>query len=230
MMLPESNKKILAVVLETMPAVLVTAKYADQRLVFQGYERLAGNPDTWLSDIRKLVDESIDKGWVVVVEDRTQSFSDRAMLWDFDRIYDDGRTAMQTCLDWYFALQGRGALVFPQSMNAYVIRSQVEGAMLDFAQDEKGRMVYKVDWRKFTSTHRGIMMCIAGAVMEDQYTDRWLNAFFAQEKSPEPSPLIQFLRHVNAITVQQTMRLGEDFEESRQQKEAEKERGQKCRT
>lgn len=230
MMPPATSKTVLAVVLETMPAMLVTARYANQCLEFKGAERIAGKSETWLPEIRQLVEECIAKDWVVVIDDRTQSFSDKAMLWNFDRLNEDGRTAMQECLDWYFALQARGALIFPESMNAYIIRSQVEGAMIDFANDDKGRMVYKVDWRKFQSAHRGIMMCIAGAFMEEPMSDRWLNAFFSKETYPEPSPLTKFLRHVDAITTQQTMRLGEDFEARIREREAQKEGKSACRT
>ena len=50
------------------------------------------------------------------------------------------------------------------------------------------RLVYDVDWNRMTGGHKAILMCVAGAVMELPFSDRWLNEFAKASQSNRPSP------------------------------------------
>ena len=68
-------------------------------------------------------------------------------------------------------------------------------AMVNFRHDEKGRLVYDVDWNRITGGHKAVLMCVAGAVMELPFSDRWLNAFTEASRVPHArnkSPLDSF--------------------------------------
>lgn len=222
---PDMEKKIHAFALEGVKPTQVVALYKDKRLFFKGMESILGDPDEWMPTIEEQINKRIADNWVVLVEDRTGSFSDRAVLCDFDRLDGDGRTFLQRCFDWYFALQSRGALVFPESMLPYRLQTS-EGGMIDFDNDEKGRLIYKVDWRRFTGVHKAILMCVAGAIMEDPASDRWLNEFLGKPNPDICSPLSRLLKHIHAVTIGQTISLSQQFEQRREEVEARKERGQ----
>lgn len=213
MRVPETDKKVFAIALGGAMPVQATAVYTKKTLAFVGIKNLAGSPDEWRDTIEEIIAERIAKNWVVLVEDKTGSFSDKAILFDFDRMGDDGRTYLQQCLDWYFALQSRGAIVFPESMKRYEIRAHTEGTMLDLGHDEKGRLLYKVNWMQFTPGHRAILMCIAGAILEDPASDRWLNHFLGLPEPTANDPWSKMLRHIHTVSIGQTLRLGEQFEE-----------------
>ena len=222
MRVPETDKKILAIALEGAMPVQAAAVYTKKTLVFSGIKNIMGGPDEWRDTIEETIAERIAKNWVVLVEDKTGSFSDRAILFDFDRTGDDGRTYLQQCLDWYFALQARGALVFPEDMQRYTIRAHTEGAMLDFGHDEKGRLLYKVNWAQFSPGHRAMLMCIAGAILEDPASDRWLNHFLGLPEPMANDSWSKMLRHIHAVSVGHTLRLGAEFEERVKATEARK--------
>ncbi len=213
MRMPETDKKILAIAVGGAMPIQAAAVYTKKTLIFTGMKDLTGSPDEWRDTIEEVIAERIARNWVVLVEDKTGSFSDKAILFDFDRMGDDGRTYLQQCLDWYFALQARGAIAFPEKMQRYIIRAHTEGAMLDFGHDEKGRLLYKVNWMQFTPGHRAMLMCIAGAILEDPASDRWLNHFLGLPEPKANDPWSQLLRHVNAVTTGYVLRLGADFEE-----------------
>lgn len=209
---PETDKKILAIAVEGAMPVQVAAIYTKKTLVYTGMESITGSPDEWRDTIEASIADRIARNWVVLVEDKTGSFSDKAMLFDFDRVDEDGRTYLQLCFDWYFALQARGAIVFPEEMQRFAIRAHTEGTMLDLGHDEKGRLLYKVNWTQFTSGHRAMLMCIAGAILEDPASDRWLNHFLGLPEPTANDPWSKLMRHVNALTVGHALRLGEQFE------------------
>ena len=221
---PKAEKKIMALSLEGSTPMQVVAKYTEERLVFIGAKRIQGDPAEWTSTIEKLIADRIEKDWVVIVEDRTDSFSDMAVLWDFGAIMSDGKTAMQQCLDWYFALYSRGAIVFPDSMQPFALRVQAEGSLIDMTNDDKGRLVYKVDWRRITCGHKAMLLCVAGAILEEPMSDRWLNKLFeiAQSQIVENANLA-LARRIQALTGGHTLALAQAYEARVKAKELKKE-------
>ena len=121
------------------------------------------------------------------MEDRTHNFSPHAVSFNFDEIMDDGRTMLQHCLDWYYSLDAVGNLMLDRGVETHAIRKG-DMAMVNFRHDERGRLVYDVDWNRMTGGHKAILMCVAGAVMELPFSDRWLNEFAKASQSNRPSP------------------------------------------
>ena len=91
------------------------------------------------------------------------------------------------CLDWYYSLDAVGNLMLDRGVETHAIRKG-DMAMVNFGHDERGRLVYDVDWNRMTGGHKAILMCVAGAVMELPFSDRWLNEFAKASQSNRPSP------------------------------------------
>lgn len=212
---PQTEKKIMALSLEGAMPMQVVAKYTEEKLVFIKAKRFEKRPEEWMPEIEGMIADRIKQDWVVIVEDRTDSFSDMAVLWDFGAIMSDGKTAMQQCLDWYFALSSRGALVFPDDMQQYALRVQSEGSMIDLTNDDKGRLIYKVDWRRITCGHKAMLLCVAGAILEEPMSDRWLNKLYdiAQNQIVENTNAA-LARRIETLSGGYTLRMAEKFEES----------------
>lgn len=210
---PQAEKKIMALSLEGAMPMQVVAKYTEEKLVFVGARRIEGYPDEWMPDMEAMIADRIKQDWVVIVEDRTDSFSDMAVLWDFGAVMSDGKTAMQQCLDWYFALSSRGALVLPDEMQQFALRVQSEGSMIDLTNDDKGRLIYKVDWRRITCGHKAMLLCVAGAILEEPMSDRWLNKLYeiAQNQIVENTNAA-LARRIEALSTKHTLTMAEKFE------------------
>lgn len=222
---PKAEKKIMALSLEGAMPMQVIAKYTEEKLVFAGARRIQGDPSEWMPGIETLIAEKIKDDWVVIVEDRTDSFSDMAVLWDFGAIMSDGKTAMQQCLDWYFALSSRGAIILPDEMSQFALRMHAEGSLIDMTNDDKGRLVYKVDWRRITCGHKAMLLCVAGAILEEPMSDRWLNKLYeiAQNQIVENVNLA-LARRIEALSGKRTLQAATDFEKRVQEMESKKKR------
>lgn len=158
------DKKILSIALESERKFRAHALYTDGVLVVTHCLPISGPP-----------------------EDRTHNFSPHAVSFNFDEIMDDGRTMLQHCLDWYYSLDAVGNLMLDRGVETHAIRKG-DMAMVNFRHDERGRLVYDVDWNRMTGGHKAILMCVAGAVMELPFSDRWLNEFAKASQSNRPSP------------------------------------------
>ena len=146
------------------------------------------------------IEAKVKGGWVVMVEDRTASFSSLATSFNFDAPAEDGRTNLQRALDWYFALESRGGIILGEGMERYAIRLSGELGLIDAGTDEKGRLVYRVDWRKFNSGHKALLMCVAGAVMEEPLSERWLRVMARCSARKRNDDALAVMRTINAIT------------------------------
>ena len=181
------DKKILSIALESERKFRAHALYTDGVLVVTHCLPISGPPMEWKNKLLKDIVEKTEKGFAVIVEDRTHNFSPHAVSFNFDEIMDDGRTMLQHCLDWYYSLDAVGNLMLDRGVETHAIRKG-DMAMVNFGHDERGRLVYDVDWNRMTGGHKAILMCVAGAVMELPFSDRWLNEFAKASQSNRPSP------------------------------------------
>ena len=188
------DKKIVSIALESERKYSAHAVYTDGVLVVTHCQPITGTVSEWKPKLIKDIEEKTEKGFAVVVEDRTHNFSPCAVSFNFDEIMDDGRTMLQHCLDWYYSLDAVGNLMLDRGVETHAIRKG-DMAMVNFRHDEKGRLVYDVDWNRITGGHKAVLMCVAGAVMELPFSDRWLNAFTEASRVPHArnkSPLDSF--------------------------------------
>lgn len=172
----ESRKRIMTISLEGQQRAQAFAMWDGERLIVLELREIVGDPETWLPDMMKDIEDKVGSGWVVMVEDRTASFSSAATAFNFDEMGENGRTQLQEALDWYFSLDGRGAIILGDGMERYTIRRGGEGGIVDAATDEKGRLVYKIDWNRFGAGHKAMLMAVVGAVIEEPLSERWLRA------------------------------------------------------
>lgn len=172
----DSRKRIMTISLEGQQRAQAFAMWDGERLIVLELREIVGDPETWLPDMLQDINAKVESGWVVMVEDRTASFSTAATAYNFDEMGENGRTQLQEALDWYFSLDGRGAIILGDGMERYAIRRGGEGGLVDCTADEKGRMVYKIDWNRFGAGHKAMLMAVVGAVIEEPLSERWLRA------------------------------------------------------
>lgn len=196
----ESRKRILAIALEGTSKVQAMAVWDGQHLIVVELRDIKGNPEDWIEVMERDIEAKVQRGWVVMVEDRTASFSSLATSFNFDAPAEDGRTNLQRALDWYFALESRGGIILGEGMERYAIRLSGELGLIDAGTDEKGRLVYRVDWRKFNSGHKALLMCVAGAVMEEPLSERWLRVMARCSARKRNDDALAVMRTINAIT------------------------------
>lgn len=197
----ESRKRILAIALEGTSKVQAMAVWDGQHLIVVELRDIKGNPEDWIEVMERDIEAKVKGGWVVMVEDRTASFSSLATSFNFDAPAEDGRTNLQRALDWYFALEARGGIILGEGMERYAIRLSGELGLIDAGTDEKGRLVYRVDWRKFNSGHKALLMCVAGAVMEEPLSERWMRVMTQCRTPKKDDDALAVMRIINAITI-----------------------------
>lgn len=212
-------KKILAVSLESQQKYYATAVYDDGRLMITHAKAIKGSPDVWTPQLLKELQEKNEAGFACLVEDRTMNFSSFATSFSFDALEDDGRIALQHCLDWYSTMSNRGTLILDPSLEAFHMRFGKEGSMIDVKHDDKGRAFYHVDWSIVNGGHKAVLMCIAAAVMESPLSDRWINAFVGKMKNDIPAK--NPLSSLEAITKGVTIANAEQIESAFIQRQAE---------
>lgn len=206
----DGRKKILAISLEGTRRAQAVGMWDGANLILTELRDITGAPAQWLPTMLEDVRAKVASGWVVLVEDRTHSFPADAILYNFDAAGPDGRTNLQSALDWYFALDGRGSIILDPTMKRYALRMGNATDMIDVAHDEKGRLVYRVNWLEFSAGHRALLMCVAGAVMEDPLSEHWMRRFVGALPTPKKSRPIWPVFRVMA----------QDYETRRQRLEA----------
>ena len=190
-------KQILAIAFEGNRPAQGAALYDGESLYVRSLNEVNEDKYVFAEAIKQVIEEKSSEGWVVMVEDRTFSFPGRAVSWDFDATGPDGKINLHSCLDWYFSLSSRGQIAFEDQAKRHEIRL---GGMTDWISrkhNERGQSLYSVDWTQFTGCHRALLMCVAGAVMEEPLSDRWMKAFLGHKrelKGPPVWPVFRAMR------------------------------------
>ncbi len=206
-MADDPRKKILTISLEGGRRAQALAAWDGERLIIMEIREITGNPDVWLPAMLKDMESKVDHGWVVMVEDRTGSFPSSATTYNFDAMGPDGRTHLQSALDWYFALEGRGSLIIDPSLNRYALRLGGDNDLIVRKTDERGRVLYDARWENVTAGHKTLLMCVAGAVMEEPLSERWMRVFVDSAKPAKRPPVWPVLRSMRGLYETQHDRL-----------------------
>lgn len=173
----EGKKKILTISFEGRTPTQASAAWDGEKLFILEVNDINGNPHFWMDSVLEDIENKAKSGWVIMVDDSTASFPPPATSWNMNSLGEDGRTNLQTALEWYFALQSRGEIIFEPHLKQYQIRLGGDNDMAFAEHDERGRRIYRIDWTKFNSRHMALLMCVAGAVMEEPLSDRWMKVF-----------------------------------------------------
>lgn len=191
--------------LKIMAASLVSGQKYKAYAVFDGENLIVTQVDIipwtevlWKPNLITEIKERTKKGFAVLIEEKTEHISQYGTKYLLDEMY-DGRTNFCDAMDWYFALQATGNLLFHKSCDQYKIYTGGEGQRVDRKQDDKGRVIYHVDWTSFHGGYRAILLCVVAA-MTEPVSKRYLEAMFgpaiAEAEALDP------LRQFRAITTE----------------------------
>lgn len=188
--------RILAVSIVSRQKYKAYAVYDGENLIVTQVDPIPSNDVAWKANLIAEVKDRAEKGFVVLVEERTEHIAKYGTQYLLDNVY-DGRTNFCDAMDWYFSLQATGNLLFHKSCEQYRISSGGEGQKVEQKTDDKGRVIYHVDWNSFHSGYRAILLCVVAAMTEPM-SGRYLNELFGphieEEKALDP------LRTFRAIT------------------------------
>lgn len=205
----ESILQIMAVSLESSSRYKMYAAFDGDRLAVTHGVPITGAASEWRQALIEEIQDRVSKGFVVLIEDRTETISQHGTKYLFDDV-EEGRTNLYHALDWYFAMDSLGSILVDESLRRYTLRSGVEGSMIEKRQDDKGRVVYDVQWGAFSGAHKAMLMCVVAAKMEP-LSERFLAEMFQSDglfvdKQPDAS------RSFYAITVQHDRDRFEEYE------------------
>jgi len=205
-------KKIFAVSLDHKKKYKGYAVYNGEQLVFQVITQIRGVFTDWKKDLIKEIEQRKEKGFIVLVEERTDHISQYATQFAFEDIDQvEGRVNYYVALDWYFSLSNMGNLVLPAESQNHAIRE----SKVDPQQDEKGRTKYVIDWDRFSGAQRVILLCVMAAVGMNPVSSVYLNEFFDgldDDVSPDNDPYKSF----KAVTVGYDIARGKELDEKKQ--------------
>lgn len=191
-------KKIFAVSIESKKKCCMGAVYVDDILSITHVNELSGSVENWKEKLLLEIHEKSEKDFACIIDDRTGSFSEYATRFSFDNIEEDGRTSLQHCFDWYFALENKGAIFFDTTVERFRINAHSEGSILDIKHDDKGRTLYHPNWNEIQGGHRAMLMAVYAATLEQQWSDRWINEYMKIGKAKKQT---QGITSFHAITV-----------------------------
>lgn len=216
--MPQS-KKILAVSFEGPRPAQGAAMWDGNELYVKEIREIGVEAYVWIQTLIEDIKAKSELGWVVMVEDRTASFASPATAWNFDSVGADGRTNLQSALDWYFALNSRGQIFLEDKLARYKIGMGVgDQDMVYRKNDEKGRMRYEINWQQFTCGHRALLMCVAGAVLEEPLSDRWMTIFAGTYKKATPPPVWPVFRVMRELQEKRMRDIERQIEELEKRK------------
>lgn len=168
-------KKIFAMSLSQKKKYKGYAVYNGEQLVFQVISQIKGPFSEWKDSLIKEIEKRKKRGFVVLIEERTEHVSQHATQFSFEDVDpEEGRVNYYVALDWYFALDNMGNLVLPAESQNYAIREN----KIDRLQDEKGRTKYVIDWDRFSGAQRTILLCVMAAVGMNPVSGVYLDEFF----------------------------------------------------
>ena len=191
-------------VLRIMTASLVSGQKYKAYAVFDGenlivtqVELIPWTDVLWKSNLITEVKDRSGAGFAVLIEEKTDYVAQYGAKYLLDDVW-EGRTNFCEAMDWYFALQATGNLLFHKSCDQYKIYTGGEGQRVERKTDDKGRTIYHVDWASFHAGYRAILLCVVAA-MTEPVSKRYLTAMFGADIAEEEA--LDPLRSFRAITV-----------------------------
>ncbi len=187
------------------------AVFNGEQLVITHVLPITGVFSSWRQGIVDEVLEKQGKGYVVLVEEKTDLVARHATQYLLEDI--EERSNLYESLDWYFALQDMGNLITDEEAKRFLIRAGGEGQKVEKKQDEKGRPVYSIDWSSFTGGHRVILLCVVAA-MTEPLSGRYLAEMFgAPRQNPDDDNPV---RRWTKIIMQRDLQKGLALERARE--------------
>lgn len=208
------NLKIMSISLMSQQKATATAVFNGEQLVIADVQLLGGMFTAWRDKLVETVEDKVAQGYAVIVEERTEYIAKYGTQYLLEDLGDDNRTNLQEALDWYFALDAVGNMVFTDETKRYQIVSGSEGGKIDRKQDDKGRPVYVVDWARCTGGFRAVLLCVVAA-MQEPLSDRYLKAMFPDQMREEEElhPAMRF----KAALERKDQQRGEELRKAQQQ-------------
>lgn len=190
--------------LRIMTASLVSGQKYKAYAVFDGENLIVTQVDLipwtdvmWKSNLISEIKDRAGAGFAVLIEEKTDHVAQFGAKYLLDDVW-EGRTNFCEAMDWYFALQATGNLLFHKSCDQYKIYTGGEGQKVEKKTDDKGRTIYHVDWASFHAGYRSILLCVVAA-MTEPVSKRYLDAMFGPY--PEEEADLDPLRQFKAITI-----------------------------
>lgn len=194
----QAKKKILAITCEMGRPAQATAAWDGQNLFIMEITEAGADPYSWLQNAQADIVKKSAAGWVVMVGDRTGSYPAPATAWNMNAMAESGKTNLQTTLEMYFALQSRGQLIFEPHLKRYQINLGGPNDMAYLDTDDRGRGIYRINWTDFKDAHLALLMCVAGAALEEPWSERWVKTFageLPEPKMPNIWPVISVMKN-----------------------------------
>jgi hypothetical protein len=206
--------KIFAVSLTGLQKYKAYAVYNGEQLAVTHILPIKGVFGSWKASLIEEIKKKKADGFVCIVEEKTDYVARHASQFNLEEMDGEtGRSNFYTALDWYFALQETENLIVAKDFQNFVIRAGGEGQRVEKKQDEKGRVIYSINWSAFTAGYRCLLLCVVGAMVEPvshRYLDEMLKVWLTPE-TPENNPLSSF----HAITSGYTMTRLQEVEAAR---------------
>jgi hypothetical protein len=170
--------RIMAVSLVSARKFKATAIWSGDQLVIADVAQL---PTSAFSSWRKTLTDDVlrakEKGFIVLIEERTDLIARHGTQYLLEEMGDDGRSNYYDAFDWYFALAEMGNVLYDASCRQYSISVGGEGG--------------KVDRGAFHGGFRAVLLCVVAA-MQEPLSDRFLVDYHSalesftmeQERSP----------------------------------------------
>jgi len=181
------NVKIFVVCLASLKKFRAHAVYNGETLVIGMVQQIeaTGIFGKWKAPLIKEIEERKADGYIVLVEEKTDYISQYATQYLLEDLNDDHEGSRRSnyfdALDWFFALADTGNIVFHSDCAQFNINAVSEGGMVDRQNDDKGRSVYKVDWKRFNGGFRAVLLCVVAALYEP-LSERFLDVMFQADE------------------------------------------------
>jgi hypothetical protein len=195
--------KIFTVSLAGLKKYKAYAVWNGENLAITHVLPLKGAFGTWKASVIDEIQKKQAAGFTCIVEEKTDKIAQYASRFNLeDMDMESGRSNFYTALDWYFSLLETESLIMAKDYQSFVFRAGGEGQRVEKKQDEKGRVIYNINWEAFTPGHRCVLLCVVGAMIEpvsQRYLEQMLKGWLTPD-GEKAGPLSSF----HAITEGQT--------------------------
>ena len=204
--------KIFAASLTGLQKYKAYAVYNGEQLAVTHLLPIKGAFGTWKSGLIDEIKKKKSEGFVCIVEERTDYIAKYASQFNLEDVDEGSRSNFYTALDWYFGLMDTGNLILAKEHQQFLIRAGGEGSKVEKKQDEKGRVLYSINWGALTSGHRCILLCVVGAMVEpvsSRYLDDMVKIWLTPE-GKEFDPLSSFRAITEGYTKKRILEVQEN--------------------
>ena len=199
--------KIFTISLASSKRYKAYAAYNGEQLVIASITPIAGIFNSWRDGLIKEIEEKKAQGYVVLVEENTDYISQHATQYLLEDIDEEGRSNYFNALDSYFGLANMEAITFHPDVMRFAITPTSENSGIEKKNDDKGRVVYNVQWSKFHGAQRAILLCVIAALHEP-VSDRYLKAMFPPSTvDDEEHPALRWRQRILEMDSQRAIEL-----------------------